>query len=1044
MSRSLPYIVDGRCYSPDASEASIAVGTPRWFDWLGEQESFAFRSAEGSFTARRSKSGRYCYWKAYRRLGGRLASVHLGRGDALTLARLTDAARKLADRGMAPIEGRGVTPPKPEPVAAPPNLSPGLRDTLALTKFFMPTPHPERVTRPALLARLRNDARDSLVLIVAPAGYGKTTFLTDWIETDARRAAWISVEPADNDPARFWLAVAVALDRVQPGMTARTLRVLEGTAPPPAAVAVPMLLSDLATTLAEDERGRPTLLVLDDYHLIESRAIHDTMATFLERLPSRLRLVIASRTEPVLPIARLRARGQLAEVRATDLALDPGEVADYSARAGIALDPALATILAERTEGWAAGLHLAILALRGRGDHAAFVARFQGTDRHIAAFLTEEVLLQQPPVVREFLLRTAILERMCAPLCDAICGTPGGAAQMLSYLELRGLFVVALDEEGRWYRYHHLFSGLLRHRLRTEHPGLDRQLRREAAAWLTSAGRPLEAAAQAIAAEDWPTAATLIEPLVGGAEAFRRGTTAAHWLAALPEPVIRGSTPLALALGMVLIHSGQYDAAAAWATALARDWGRPDAAGIGTLDRTRLRAQWAYIRYLIDEDQESRAGAIADATAALATLPEDDLDWRMVAAVALAQLLYHQGRLIEANAAYATSAGIAARLNYRQAADAERVYEALTLIDRGRLGAGEAILRAITAARPERPGDEEAIFDHHSFVVAHLHYERDELDAAREAIARAIASPDILASSVAPTKFVCQARIALATGDRALAAYALSEAARHFPPAATADELARAPRQAAILGWRALLLLAEGDLDGARRAIAPVERAIDLASFPVGPWLYRAILTASTQIRLLQGDAPGALDLLERWRPRIEATDAGLALLRLLALRSVALEQVGDSGAARATLTAAIAQAAPESAIAAFLEAGPALLSPLQGLLRSATLPTEVRRHALRLLEACAARHGTTPAPAPARMRSEHGAATSPLIEPLSARETEVLHLIAAGCANEEIAARLFVSTSTVKWHVRQIHQKLGVERRTQAVARARDLALLR
>ena len=390
------------------------------------------------------------------------------------------------------------------------------RDVLLATKLNVPGVRPDLVPRPRLAQRLDEGRGRGLVLACAPAGYGKTVLLAEWVRRGRRPVAWLSLDAGDNDPARFWRHCVAALDRVRPGISER-LGPLLGPPPPPS-------FEPLVTALINEVAGRPEadealLLVLDDYHLISSRLVHESLGFLLAHRPAGLQLALTSRSDPPLGLARLRALGQLTELRAGELRFTPGEAAALlarvaaapgGARPGAPLPDAVAAALAARTEGWAAGLQLAGLSLRGRSDVDGFVAAFAGSHRYVLDYLAEEVLEQQSGQVRMFLLETSVLERLSGELCDAVTGRPGSQA-LLEQAERAGLFVVPLDEVRGWWRYHHLFAGLLRARLQAEQPGRVLDLHRNAAAWYAGRGLADDAIRHAVAAGEMTRAARLIE-----------------------------------------------------------------------------------------------------------------------------------------------------------------------------------------------------------------------------------------------------------------------------------------------------------------------------------------------------------------------------------------------------------------------------------------------------------------------------------------------------------------------------------------------------
>src|SRR6266699_209922 len=415
------------------------------------------------------------------------------------------------------------------PAVAPSGVAASERDVLLATKLHVPGARPGLVARPRLAEALGEGLARGMVLVCAPAGFGKTALLADWVRSGNRRVAWLSLDAGDNDPVRFWRHVLAALDRARPGIGERVPALL---GPPPSSFEglVTALINELAAQPGEDE----IVLVLDDYHLVDAQQVHASLAFLLEHLPPGLRLVVASRSDPPLPLARLRAGGQLAELRAGELRFTAEEAAVLLREGtGADLPGAAAAALAARTEGWAAGLQLAALSLRGQADPAGFVAAFSGSHRYVLDYLAGEVLDRQPEEVRAFLLQTSVLERLSGELCDAVTGRTDGQA-MLEQVERANLFLVPLDEVRGWWRYHHLFADLLRARLKQQQPGRVAALHHNAAAWCEEHGLADDAVRHALAAGDTTWAARLIERHFD--ETFWPGerATVQRWLAALP------------------------------------------------------------------------------------------------------------------------------------------------------------------------------------------------------------------------------------------------------------------------------------------------------------------------------------------------------------------------------------------------------------------------------------------------------------------------------------------------------------------------------
>src|SRR5215469_2780218 len=453
----------------------------------------------------------------------------------------------MTDSGTRPRDkpaGRGGRSPRADPsVAAPAGAVMSGPDVLLATKLHVPRPQPGFVTRRRLAEALGEGVVRGRVLVCAPAGFGKTARLADGARGGGRPVAWLGLDGGDSDPARFWRHAVAALDRARPGLAGRVGPLLG----PPTPRSFEGLVTALINELAADPGPDEVLLVLDDYHLVDSGPVHESVAFLLDNLPPGLRVVVSGRADPPLPLARLRARGQLAELRAADLRFTPEEAAALLGEtAGPGLPGTAVAALAVRTEGWAAGLQLAGLSLRGRADPAGFAAAFSGSNRFVLDYLGDEVLDGQPGQVREFLLETSVLERLSGQLCDAVTGRADSQA-MLQDIERAGLFLVPLDEVRGWWRYHHLFADLLRARLRAERPGRVQALHRAAAAWSQEHDLADDAVRHALAAGDAGWAARLVERNVETLLGRSEGATLRRWLSALPAESVRDRPRLCLA-----------------------------------------------------------------------------------------------------------------------------------------------------------------------------------------------------------------------------------------------------------------------------------------------------------------------------------------------------------------------------------------------------------------------------------------------------------------------------------------------------------------
>jgi LuxR family maltose regulon positive regulatory protein len=936
-----------------------------------------------------------------------------------------------------------------------PARSAGTLDMVLHTKFFIPPPRAQRVLRARLLTPLRTPTLPPVTLVTAPAGYGKTTLVADWITRDARRAAWVTLDAADDDPGAFWTSVATALSTVQPAAGAHALDLLRQPQPLPLPTILTILINDLTAHLAPDAAGRPVLLVLDDYHVITHRAIHELVMTLIEHLPPHLRLVLTSRGDPPLRLGRLRVRERLLEIRASDLAFEEPETAAFLTETmGLALVPAAATTLTTRTEGWVAALQLAALSLRHQTDPAAFLAGFGGGHRYLLGYLVEEVFSQQPPAVQTFLLATSVLERMCADLCAAVLApaSPDPAAAgagspqtLLEELDAANLFVVALDAGGQWYRYHPLFAEMLRHQLRHVAPAEERIYRQRACAWLTHAGYEREAVGQALAGQDWAAAAGLIEQCAEGA--WQRGELGllAGWLDALP-PVLRHERPrLSLLQALLLMMDNQYAPAEAWLAEVAQGLAREEAAGepaAPARDRAALRGRAAVIQAqvvrILHNDLVQSGSA---ARQALDALPPNDLAWRAMALANLGSVAYAGSDLESVVAHYGAAGTLAVQAGFHLLTWLAPSRVSAALYDLGRLAAAraccsEARQRARATDNPDLPG-----LCHIDWADALVCYEVGDLAEADRLLVRAsaLAAQERQAEAQGFAE-ITRSWVLLAQGDSAGALQALATATAILaPPGGGARVL-----EMMLAAWRATVLLVGPPVPGPA-ATADIAGALQpdgsapAPALPLAHWSCRAWHLLPARVDLQQGDPAAAHAYLESLCARVEAVGARGLWITALALDALALDALGRPAAARAALGRAVTLGSSEGHIRAILDAGPAIGALLDALAQEVTRTADSYPERLAYINRLRAAGGRA-APSPPRPSSPPG----PLAEPLTSRELAILRLLAAGCSNQEIADQLIIGVSTVKWYLRTIYGKLDSASRTQADARARTRGLIR
>jgi LuxR family maltose regulon positive regulatory protein len=894
------------------------------------------------------------------------------------------------------------------------------------------------VARPRLLARLNEGMGQELVLVCTPAGFGKTTLLAEWVRAGQRPVGWLSLDEADNDPARFWRHVAAALDPVLPGVAERVTALL-GSPPASFEGPVTMLVNELAE-LAEE-----VVLVLDDYHLIQAPAVHASVEFLLEHLPPSLRLVLASRADPPLSLARLRGRGQLAELRHADLRFTPQEAGELlGAAVGAELPEVAVAALGNRTEGWAAGLQLAALSLQGRSDIGEFVDGFSGSHRYVLDYLTEEVLDRQPPQLRTFLLESSVLEQLCSSLCEAVTGRDD-SQQLLEQVERANLFLVPLDDVRGWWRYHHLFADLLRGRLQQQWPERVPELHRAAADWCERHGLVDEAIRHARAAGDPSWAARLVEQHFEAVIGRREDATLRRWLETLPAEVVRSRPRLCLLQAFWALIGSRVEAVERLLDDAERafsDGGEePYEPAVGRSASlvanipaavARLRAGVAHLRGDAEE-------VILFARRALAELDEGEwmlesvTRWQLVGAEWLRGLPAEAERGFYSSISSLAAWGATGQLTlvawgYDHLAHAQRA--------RGHLGAALATYQEALEAVAGDPGQPVMPAAGIAHVgLAEVHYERDQLDAALEHATQGVALARQLGWTLPLVAgLTVLARIRQAQGDPDAALEAVREAEQVQLEEAVVGLLNPAP------AVRARLELANGQVQAA--AHWAMHRGLDVQDEPSYPRERDYLVLA--RVLLAQQAPERALELLEPWMALAAAQGRTESTIELLGLQALAHADSGDDPTALTTLAEALVLGAPEDYLRVFVDEGPPMAALFRQLLggrhpkRQAAVDA-VPRDYLARLAAAFEQAGASVFPA-----AKRGAVLVPgLVEALSARELEVLALLATGKSNRAIAEELVVTLDTVKRHVTNLFNKLGVVNRTQAVARARELGLL-
>jgi LuxR family maltose regulon positive regulatory protein len=902
------------------------------------------------------------------------------------------------------------------------------------TKLYIPQPRRGLVLRPRLSERLDRGAASKLVLVSAPAGFGKTTLLTEWLAAGPagpggeRLAAWLSLDRGDNDPASFWAYVIAALRTVASEVGEGALALLDAPQPAPIEVVLTTLLNDLGAVAGE------IVLVLDDYHVIEGREVQGGMAFLLDHLPPGLHVVIASRADPVLPLARLRARGELAEIRAAQLRFTAEEAAAYLTGMGLALTARDVAALEGRTEGWIAALQLAALSMQGRDDVASFIAGFAGDDRYVVDYLAEEVLARQSDRVQAFLLQTSILGRLSGPLCDAVTGQGGGKA-MLEALDRGNLFLVPLDDRRRWYRYHHLFADVLRARLRDEQPGQVPGLHRRASEWHGQNGELSEAVGHALAAGDFERAAGLVELASPAMRRTRQEAKLRGWLEVLPSEVVRARPVLSVDFAGVLLMGGELEGvegrlrdAERWLAPATghREEPQDPAAEMVVADEEeylRLPATIESYRAAQALARGDAPGTVRHAQRAIELALDDDHLCRASAAALLGLVYWGSGDLEAGHRAY--SACVAGLRRAGHIADTFGCSIALADIrsTQGRLGDALRTLEQALQLAGEQGGPVLRGTADMYVGMSEIARERDDLRAATQLLLR---SQELGEHTGLPQNRyrwrVAMARVRQAEGDLHGALDLLNEAERlyvsdFFPnvrpvPAVRARVWIAQGRLGEALGWaREQGLSVDDDLSYLREFEHITVARLLLARYQ------------DERAQRLMHEAAG---LLERLLPAAETGGRTGRVIEILVLRALAHQALGDTPAALAALERAMMLAEPEDYVRVFADEGP----PMTSLLRAAAKQGTRRDYARRLLAAV----GTT----------ETGSRTTlALIDPLSERELDVLRLLGTELDGPAIARELMVSLNTMRTHTKNIYAKLAVTNRRAAVRRAAELNLL-
>jgi LuxR family maltose regulon positive regulatory protein len=933
---------------------------------------------------------------------------------------------------------------------------------LLTTKLYIPPLRPGLMPRPRLIERLNAGLDGKLTLVSAPAGFGKTTLLSEWVNpipnlqypisnTQSPKTAWLSLDESDNDPARFLAYFVAALQTVEEDVGKGVLSAFRALQPPPVEAALTILINEVAAIPGD------LALVLDDYHLISAQPIHEALIFLLDHLPNNVHLIIATRSDPPLHLARLRGRGQLTELRATDLRFRPDEVAAFLNQvAGLNLATDDVAALASRTEGWIAGLQMATLAIRARvsthGSDAAHIARFirafTGSNRFIMDYLVEEVLQQQPPSIQTFLLQTAILDRLSGPLCDAVVDIGdwrleigdwrleigdntqypipntqypvSNTQSILEYLESSNLFIVPLDDEQRWYRYHHLFADLLRQRLRRFQPDVVPELHRRASAWHERHGSVASAIEHAFSAGDLDRAADLVERIAEATWTRGEFATFSGWVEALPDDVVRARLRLCAHQAMLMLLVGrplsEFESRMQHIVQSGAD-------GLDIGEVAVFHAVYATLKGDVRQSAEHSQRA-------LELLPEDSLFLRSLAFRCLGGAYRLTGDVVAASRTLDEAAHIAQKAGDLMGTIVTSYQLAEVRIMQGQLYEARALLQR---ARELAAGGRGGLLPIASRVFAGLGmllWEWNDLQAATQHLLQGIALADKWVGNWGLGGYLILALVRQAQGDADGAREAMQTAERlavAFDATEVDDVVVRA--------YQARLWIMQGDLEAAVRWAEERDEERD------SPYHVREVEHIMLgQVYVAQGRPDKALALLSPLLQSAERLGRTRSVIEISIVQALAHQAQLDIAQALAALERALSLAEPQGFVRMFVDAGQAMAQLLNLALSQNIAPDYVGKLLAAFSEGTKDERRKTDTPPDA---SSSVLRPSSLPDPLSEREIEVLRLIAAGLTNQKIAATLVLALGTVKAHTANIYAKLEVHNRTQAVARARALGLL-
>jgi LuxR family maltose regulon positive regulatory protein len=901
------------------------------------------------------------------------------------------------------------------------------------TKLYMAPPPSRVITRP----RLNNQLSDGLALgrkltlISAPAGFGKSTLVSEWLAHCDRPAAWLSLDENDNDPARFLVYLIRALQIILPNLGTEILSILQAPQRPSIEAILTALLNEIAAA------PNAFVLVLDDYHLVDTQSVDEALTFVIDHLPAQMHLVITTREDPSLPIPRLRARNQLTELRAADLRFTLAEATEFLNQVtNLDLTVEDVAALERRTEGWIAGLQMAALSMHGQQDVHRFIQAFAGDHRYIVDYLVEEVLQRQLEPVRNFLLQTSILDRLYGPLCDAVTAQPGSKGRLDS-LQRGNLFLIPLDDRRDWYRYHHLFADVLRMHLMAEQPGQVPALHRRASEWYAQNGLTNEAIRHALSAQDYDRAAYLIEQVLPSTRQSRQEPTLLGWLKALPDELFQNHPVLNVHYAGTLMQNGQFDGVEARLRDIERWLAAPEDRRIRPVyvdekDFQRLPSSVAMYRAAIALAQGDVANAMNHARSVLELTREDDDVPRGAASSLLGLASWTSGDLEPAYEMFAQGMAHLQKADYTSDVIGGSVTLADIRITQGRLRKAKSIYeRGLQLATKQGAPALRGAADMH-VGMSEIFREWNDLPAAMQHLLKSKDLGELNGLPKNPYRWrVAMARIRETQGDLDGALDLYDEA----EPLYMSDF---SPNVRPLPAWKARVWIKQGDLEQAldwarERRLSIDEEPSYLREFE--QITFARILLSQSQRDAANSSLHDAMGFLARLLKAAEAGGRMGSVIEILTLQAIARQRQDDIPAALSALERALKLAEPEGYVRLFVDEGTALAA----LLRKAAASRITPDYTGKLLAAFGAeRNGSG---------EETPLAATPvptsLSEPLSQRELDILRLFQTELSGPEIAEELVIALSTVRTHTKSIYGKLDVNSRRAAVNRAIELGLI-